>query len=92
MPSPDRILAFGLLTLLVAAGPAAAQSLDPVAQVLVNIKNALTGPVGRAVAVIGLILIGYAFYIGRLNWIFLAAWLVGTTFVFFADEIVEGFV
>lgn len=91
MSSADRILALGLLAALAAAAPAAAQSLDPVAQVLINIKNALTGPVGRAIAVIGLILIGYAFYIGRLNWIFLAAWLIGTTFVFFADEIVEGF-
>ena len=76
---------------LIPADPALAQSLDPVATMFNTVLKALTGPIGKAVATIAIIGVGYACYLGRMNWAWFASVLVGTVLVFFADDIVAGF-
>ncbi len=80
------------LCLMLTAEPAFAQAIDPVATILNNIITSLTGPVGKAVAVVALIIIGFACYLGRLNWLFFGAWLVATALIFSAEDIVDTFI
>lgn len=84
--------AFAALFLIVSAMPAMAQDLSPVSNMLTTVKNALTGPVGKAIATIAVIAVGYACFLGRLNWTLFALVLIGAVLVFSADAIVAGFV
>ena len=70
---------------------AIAQDLSPVASMLTTVQAALTGPIGKAIATIAVIGVGYACFLGRLNWTLFAMVLVGAVLVFFADDLIDGF-
>lgn len=86
----EKILAMAIL-MVAAAQPAMAQDLSPVTTMLTTIITAVTGPIGRAVAILGLIATGVSFLIGRINWMWFVMVLIGVVIVFRADTIVDGF-
>ncbi|MCA0849939.1 TrbC/VirB2 family protein [Salipiger thiooxidans] len=85
----------GLLFLLpifaLVAEPALAQNLDPLENMLGNIVDALTGPIGRLIAILALVGAGYMMFTGRLNWPLFLVILVGVVLVFSAETIIDGF-
>ena len=70
---------------------ALAQDLSPVSSMLTTVQAALTGPIGKAIATIAVIGVGYACFLGRLNWTLFAMVLIGAVLVFFADDLIDGF-
>ena len=82
-----------LAFIAILAGPdlALAQDLSPVSTMLTTVQAALTGPIGKAIATIAVIGVGYACFLGRLNWTLFAMVLVGAVLVFFADDLIDGF-
>ena len=82
-----------LAFMAILAGPdhALAQDLSPVSTMLTTVQTALTGPIGKAIATIAVIGVGYACFLGRLNWTLFAMVLVGAVLVFFADDLIDGF-
>ena len=85
-------LPIGLSLLLVlASNPALAQDLSPVSDMIDNIITALTGPIGRGLAVLALIGAGVMMFFGRLNWPVFLAIFVGVVLIFSAKTIVDGF-
>ncbi|MCA0946758.1 TrbC/VirB2 family protein [Salipiger pacificus] len=85
----------GLLYLLpifaLIAEPALAQNLDPLENMLATIVDALTGPIGRLIAILALVGSGYMMFTGRLNWPLFLVILVGVVIVFSAETIIDGF-
>ena len=91
MNSPTYLrLVIGLL-LVLAANPALAQDLSPVSDMIENIITALTGPIGRGLAVLALVGAGVMMFFGRLNWPVFVAIFVGVVLIFSAEAIVDGF-
>ena len=70
---------------LVMADPALAQNLDPLENMLQTVVDALTGPIGRLVGILGLVAAG------RLNWPLFLAIFLGIVLVFSAATIIDGF-
>ena len=89
LPAPTRLV-IGLL-LVFAASPVLAQDLSPVSDMIDNIITALTGPIGRGLAVLALIGAGVMMFFGRLNWPIFLAIFVGVVLIFSAQTIVDGF-
>ena len=79
------------LFLVLAASPALAQDLSPVSDMIDNIITALTGPIGRGLAILALIGAGVMMFFGRLNWPIFLAIFVGVVLIFSAQTIVDGF-
>lgn len=79
------------LLLVLAASPALAQDLSPVSDMIENIITALTGPIGRGLAVLALVGAGVMMFFGRLNWPVFVAIFVGVVLIFSAEAIVDGF-
>ena len=77
--------------LALAANPALAQDLSPVSDMIENIITALTGPIGRGLAVLALVGSGVMMFFGRLNWPVFVAIFVGVVLIFSAEAIVDGF-
>ena len=84
-----------LTVLLVAApalaGPAAAQDLSPIQNMLESVEAALTGPIGISVATLAVIGTGFMCMMGRLNWGWFASVIIGIVLIFSAGTIVAGF-
>ncbi|OIQ73341.1 TrbC/VIRB2 family protein [mine drainage metagenome] len=74
-----------------AAEPALAQNLSPVQTMLQTIVTALTGPIGRLISIIALVVSGYMFFTGRMNWTLVLAVFIGVVLVFSAPAIIDGF-
>ncbi|GAA6178323.1 MULTISPECIES: TrbC/VirB2 family protein [Sulfitobacter] len=73
------------------AEPALAQNLDPLENMLQTVVDALTGPIGRLVGILGLVAAGYMMFTGRLNWPLFLAIFLGIVLVFSAATIIDGF-
>ncbi|WP_386630479.1 TrbC/VirB2 family protein [Sulfitobacter geojensis] len=73
------------------AQPALAQNLDPLENMLQTVVDALTGPIGRLVGILGLVAAGYMMFTGRLNWPLFLAIFLGIVLVFSAATIINGF-
>tara|TARA_R110002012_G_scaffold104644_3_gene245255 strand:- start:16881 stop:17162 length:282 start_codon:yes stop_codon:yes gene_type:complete len=73
------------------AQPALAQNLDPLENMLQTVVDALTGPIGRLVGILGLVAAGYMMFTGRLNWPLFLAIFLGIVLVFSAATIIDGF-
>ena len=89
-----RFLQLALMStfvLLVGLEPALAQNLDPVENMLDTVVTALTGPIGRLIAILALVAAGFAMFTGRLNWQWFVAILAGVVLVFSAATIIDGF-
>lgn len=76
---------------LVMAEPAAAQNLDPLQNMLQTVVTALTGPIGRLIAILAVVAAGYMMFTGRLNWPLFLAIFLGVVLVFSAATIIDGF-
>lgn len=85
-----RLLAV-LPIFLVAAEPALAQDLSPVTNMLQVVADAITGPIGRLVAILTVVAAGFALFTGRMNWPWFLAIFIGVVLVFSAATIVDGF-
>ncbi|PZX12443.1 type IV secretion system protein VirB2 [Palleronia aestuarii] len=77
--------------LAITAQPALAQDLDPVSDMIDTVIDAVTGPIGRGIAVLALVGAGVMMFFGRLNWPIFLAIFVGVVLVFSAETIVDGF-
>ena len=75
----------------VLAEPALAQNLDPLENMLQTVVDALTGPIGRLIAILAVVAAGYMMFTGRLNWPLFLAIFFGVVLVFSAATIIDGF-
>lgn len=90
MKQLKRLLALTPVLVLIAS-PALAQNLDPLENMLQTVVDALTGPIGRLVGILGLVAAGYMMFTGRLNWPLFLAIFLGIVLVFSAATIIDGF-
>jgi type IV secretion system protein VirB2 len=91
---PRLTLRHILMTLpfaVVLAQPALAQDLDPLQNMLQTVVDALTGPIGRLIAILAVVAAGYMMFTGRLNWPLFLAIFFGVVLVFSAATIIDGF-
>ena len=86
-----RSVLAALPIVLVCAAPALAQDLDPVQNMLQTVVDALTGPIGRLIAILAVVAAGYMMFTGRLNWPLFLAIFFGVVLVFSAATIIDGF-
>jgi type IV secretion system protein VirB2 len=86
-----RILLLALPVFAVLAEPALAQNLDPLENMLQTVVDALTGPIGRLIAILAVVAAGYMMFTGRLNWPLFLAIFFGVVLVFSAATIIDGF-
>lgn len=91
MKQREQIAAVTVFILTVMAGPVAAQDLAPIATMLNNISSAITGPIGVSVGTLAVAGTGFMCMMGRLNWGWFAAVIVGLVLIFSAGTIVTGF-
>lgn len=91
MTRPDLTPAALAAILVVLASPALAQDLSPVSDMIDNIIEAVTGPIGRGLAVLALVGSGVMMFFGRLNWPIFVAVFVGVVMIFSAETIIDGF-
>lgn len=88
-----RLTQAGLVAALcvVAASPAMAQNLAPLQNMFQVVVTALTGPIGRLIAILAVVAAGYAMFTGRMNWPWFLAIFLGVVLVFSAATIIDGF-
>jgi type IV secretion system protein VirB2 len=86
-----RHLLIALPFMAVLAQPALAQDLDPLQNMLQTVVDALTGPIGRLIAILAVVAAGYMMFTGRLNWPLFLAIFFGVVLVFSAATIIDGF-
>jgi type IV secretion system protein VirB2 len=86
-----RTLFVSLPVFAVLAEPALAQNLDPLENMLQTVVDALTGPIGRLIAILAVVAAGYMMFTGRLNWPLFLAIFFGVVLVFSAATIIDGF-
>jgi type IV secretion system protein VirB2 len=86
-----RHLLVALPFMAVLAQPALAQDLDPLQNMLQTVVDALTGPIGRLIAILAVVAAGYMMFTGRLNWPLFLAIFFGVVLVFSAATIIDGF-
>lgn len=94
VPLPRLLLRHILMALpfaVVLAQPALAQDLAPLQNMLQTVVDALTGPIGRLIAILAVVAAGYMMFTGRLNWPLFLAIFFGVVLVFSAATIIDGF-
>jgi type IV secretion system protein VirB2 len=92
LPRPSlRHILMALPFAVLLAQPALAQDLDPLQNMLQTVVDALTGPIGRLIAILAVVAAGYMMFTGRLNWPLFLAIFFGVVLVFSAATIIDGF-
>ncbi len=86
-----RTILLALPFAVVLSQPALAQDLDPLQNMLQIVVDALTGPIGRLIAILAVVAAGYMMFTGRLNWPLFLAIFFGVVLVFSAATIIDGF-
>lgn len=86
-----KLIALLAPLLTVCANPSMAQDLDPLSDMLDNVIDALTGGVGRGIAILAVVVIGYMGFVGRMDWTRAMMVCAGIVLVFSAATIVDGF-
>ena len=71
--------------------PAAAQDLSPITTMINNVANALTGPVGIALGILALAIVGVTLAMGRLDFVRAGAVFLGLAILYGAAAIQAGF-
>jgi type IV secretion system protein VirB2 len=71
--------------------PSFAQDFGSITTVFQTIVTAVTGPIGIAVATLGIIGVGVTFLSGRMDWMFALSIIVGIAFIFGAATIAASF-
>jgi type IV secretory pathway VirB2 component (pilin) len=74
--------------LLAFTDPAAAQAFGKLQTILDSVKDAMTGPIGRTLAIIGVAMVGLAWVFGQMDIRRAGTVVVGIAIVFGAAEIV----
>lgn len=62
---------------------------DGISEVLCLIVTKLTGPIGKTVAMIALVVLGIGIFMGKLSWQLCLGVAVGITFIFAAGNIID---
>lgn len=62
---------------------------DGISEVLCLIVTKLTGPIGKATAMIALVVLGIGIFLGKLSWQLCLGVSVGITFIFAAGKIIN---
>lgn len=70
-----------------AAASSSAATAGGITTVLCTVVTALTGPIGRAVGMIALVVLGMGIFLGKLSWPLALATALGITFIFSASTI-----
>jgi len=81
------IMAF--LGVVVASQYSFADNNDAITQVLCNVVGQLSGGIGKAIATIGIIVLGIGMFIGKLSWPLAIATAIGIGMIFGAASIVN---
>ena len=68
---------------------AAASSAGGISSTLCVVVNALTGPIGKAIATIGVVVLGIGLFTGKLSWPLALATALGIGLIFGASSIVN---
>ncbi|KSV63164.1 hypothetical protein N183_36160 [Sinorhizobium sp. Sb3] len=76
--------------LLVSTQPSLAQDFSGVTTFLDKIVKAITGPIGVAVSALAVIAVGFSFMIGRMDWTYAVAVVIGIAIVFGGASFVQG--
>lgn len=84
-------LALAAMILAAWAAPALAQDLSPVTTMLTTVVTALTGPIGRSIGIIAVVVLGVLLMFGRINAATFGGVLVGMAIVFGAVTVIDGF-
>ncbi len=95
--SADNCWKFCLLFCLIAAmifapdlsGASADSNDDGISTVLCLIVTKLTGPIGKTVGMIALVVLGAGIFLGKLSWPLALATALGITFIFSANKIIN---
>jgi len=88
-----RMMRFAVMVtglFLLSVHPSAAQDFSGVTTFLEAIVEAITGPIGIAVAALAVIAIGFTFMTGRMDWTFAVAVIIGIAIVFGGASFVQG--
>ena len=62
---------------------------DGISEVLCLIVTKLTGPIGKTIAMIALVVLGIGIFLGKLSWQLCLGVAVGITFIFAAGNIID---
>ena len=62
---------------------------DGISTVLCLIVTKLTGPIGKTVGMIALVVLGMGIFLGKLSWPLALATALGITFIFSANKIIN---
>lgn len=85
-----KCLFIGIALFLLSTQPSAAQDFGGVTTFLQAIVDAITGPIGVAVAALAVMAIGFSFMTGRMDWTFAVAVILGIAIVFGGASFVQG--
>lgn len=78
---------FCLAALVLVVPEAAFAADDGISDVLCKVVTKLTGPIGKAVGMIALVVLGMGIFLGKLSWPLALATALGITFIFSASTI-----
>lgn len=76
--------------LVISTQPSLAQDFSGVTSFLNKIVTTITGPIGVAVSALAVIAVGFSFMIGRMDWTYAVAVIIGIAIVFGGASFVEG--
>ncbi len=76
-------------SLSVADGYGTGTTDDGISEVLCYIVTKLTGPIGKATAMIALVVLGIGIFLGKLSWQLCLGVSIGITFIFAAGKIIN---
>ncbi len=62
---------------------------DGISNVLCTIVTKLTGPIGKAISMIALVVLGIGIFMGKLQWQLALSIALGITFIFSAGKIIN---
>lgn len=88
--STGQLLVTAAILFLMSSYPSAAQDFSGVTTFLDAIVDAITGPIGVAIAALAIIAIGFSFMTGRMDWTFAVAVILGIAIVFGGASFVQG--
>lgn len=77
------------LILLPEVSMAAGESSDGISDILCKIVTKLTGPIGKGIATIAIVVLGIGLFLGKLSWALAIATAIGIGFIFSASKIVN---
>ena len=84
-----RVIITSIILTFVLTNPSAAQDFSGVESFLTTVVDAITGPIGKAIAAIAVMAVGFSFMTGRMDWTFAVAIIMGIAIVFGAATFVS---